>query len=61
MKHFAVFVLSQLACLATSLSQNIDRGQAFPQVELPSVSSPEKIDLRAQLGDKLMLHLFASW
>ena len=61
--NYCALQLSFLLALATSCSAGYDLspGKPFPPISLPSIDGSGKIDLREQLGEKLMLHLFASW
>jgi hypothetical protein len=61
MKYVALILLIQISWLGAEPPADFNRGQQFPQIELRSISSPEKIAIKDQLGEKLMLHLFASW
>ena len=36
-------------------------GERFPDVTLPSVRTGEPVSFSSLTGEKLMLHLFASW
>ncbi len=40
---------------------DLSPGKAFPSLSLPSIATGKKVDFQEQLGEKLMLHLFAAW
>lgn len=60
--YFTLQLLLFLASVASCpAADDLSPGKPFPPISLPSINGSGKVDLREQLGDKLMLHLFASW
>ena len=61
--NYSTLQLPFLLALGASCqaAYDLSPGKPFPPISLPSINGSGKIDLREHLGDKLMLHLFASW
>lgn len=58
----SLFKIISLALLVSSAQgQNLSVGKTFPEVVFPSVETGEKISFSSLVGEKMMLHLFASW
>lgn len=58
----SLFKIISCAFLATSAQgQSLSVGKVFPEVVLPSVETGEKTSFSSLGGEKMMLHLFASW
>jgi hypothetical protein len=56
-----LLLLLMLAPAVPAAAFELTTGNRFPQVTLPSISTGKEISFKDQLGEKLMLHLFASW
>jgi len=54
-------IFSGVGLAASAESLSIRVGEPFPAVVLPSVEDGETMSLEAFRGQKLMLHIFASW
>jgi hypothetical protein len=54
-------ILVSASICSGGAAYDLSPGKPFPPLSLPSISDSEKIDFSEQLGEKLMLHLFASW
>lgn len=60
MKALIVGILAAMLTVPASGVQ-LSPGLPFPRVVLPSIEDGKAVDLGDHLGEKLMLHLFASW
>jgi hypothetical protein len=61
---FRVLSLIITSCVLMTLpmqAASFQRGQPFPDVLLPSLENGEPLSIGQFQGQKLMLHLFASW
>jgi len=46
---------------SSAATYDLSPGKPFPPFALPSIHGGEEIDFKEQIGEKLMLHMFASW
>ena len=58
LKPLALLITLLLAPAANAM---LSPGERFPDVTLPSVRTGEPVSFSSLTGEKLMLHLFASW
>lgn len=49
------------AAVPASRAYDLSPGQPFPKIVLPTVGKGEPLSLADFRGEKVMLHLFASW
>lgn len=59
---FFTAILVQFGLLVGAMGFDLSPGQPFPRVELPSIANPQdRLSTEGLLGEKWMLHIFASW
>lgn len=60
MRFFSSLAAVVLSVAPVARGYDLTPGKAFPQIELPTTSG-ERMSVANFQGEKLMLHLFASW
>jgi len=61
--HLPLALMSTLLTLAitASAAPQLAIGEMFPQLTLPSISDGAAVSIEQFRGQKLLLHIFASW
>lgn len=61
MKTITCFLLTFMSALTLTKAANWKTGDAFPAIQLPSITGDGSSSITQYRGDKVLLHVFASW
>ncbi|MEJ6647677.1 MAG: hypothetical protein QNL24_10200 [Akkermansiaceae bacterium] len=61
MRCFHFLILGLVAFVTAASGDELVPGKRFPEVMLSPIAGDEAVSTRSLMGEKLMLHLFASW
>lgn len=61
-RNLSPVVILSLGCMAmTAGAANLEVGEPFPVLSLPSVEDGAPVSVADYRGEKLLVHIFASW
>lgn len=61
MKRLLLQVIAIWLFTLSAHGQKMSPGNYFPEITLPSVATDKPTDFKTYTGQKMMLHIFASW
>ena len=56
-----VFLILMAVLSLPLAGSSLNRGDVFPRLTLPAIAGGEDVPVQDFFGEKLVLHLFASW
>jgi hypothetical protein len=54
-------ILSALFFMLTGMSHGFEKGAPFPGLSFPSLENGKPVSIEHYSGEKVVLHVFASW